>query len=165
MQRIAGLALIAVSAVWSLALAAEMRSSEFIGEAIEGNLFEVQAGELTQTKGARESVREFGAMLAKDHANALQKSQQAANAVGARIPTEPSATQRDILAALSKLSGDKFDRYFIKSMEDDHLRDVARYESQAKGSDAVAKYAAETLPRLRDHLKAVQGLQNERATQ
>jgi putative membrane protein len=165
MQRIAGLTLIVVSAVWSLALAAEMRSSEFISEAIEGNLFEVQAGQLAQTKGARESVRQFGATLAKDHANALQKSEQAAETIGAKPPTEPSATQRDILAALSKLSGAKFDQYFIKSMADDHLRDIARYETQAKGNDAVAKYAAETLPRLRDHLKAVQGLQNERATQ
>jgi putative membrane protein len=165
MQRIAGLALILISAAWSLALATEMRSGEFISEAIEGNLFELRAGELAQAKAERETVRQFGAILAKDHANAAGKSQQAAMSVGAKIPTEPSAAQRDVLDALGKLNGVKFDQYFIKAMRDDHLRDVARYETQAKGKDAVGKYAAETLPHLRDHLQAVQGLQNERATQ
>jgi putative membrane protein len=165
MQRIAGLGLIVISAAWSLTLAAEMRSGEFISEAIEGNLFEVQAGQLAQTKGARESVRQFGKMLATDHASAAQQSQRIATALGAKVPTRPSATQQDVLDALAKLNGDKFDQYFIKAMSEDHLRDVARYENQARGHDEIAKYAVATLPRLRDHLKAVQGLQNERATQ
>lgn len=165
MQRIAGIALIVISAAWSIALAAEMRSNEFIVAAIEGNLFEVKAGELAQTKGASDGVRQFGRTLANDHAGALQKSQQAAKAVNAKIPSSPSGTQRSVLDALAKLDGDKFDEHFIKSMADDHLRDVARYETQAtQGSDAVAKYAAETLPVLREHLKSIQGLRNERAT-
>jgi putative membrane protein len=149
----------------SAALGAESRSDEFIVQAIEGNLFEVKAGGLAQTKGARESVREFGAMLAKDHAQARTKSMQAAKSIGAKTPTTPSDTQREVLEALAKLEGDRFDEHFITSMLDDHLRDIARYETQSKqGGDAVSKYAAETLPVLRDHLKAVQGLRNERAT-
>lgn len=160
-----GLAALASFAFALNALAAESRSDEFITEAIEGNLFEVKAGELAQTKGASENVRKFGAMLAKDHAQARDRSTKAAQSVGASVPTAPSKTQREVLDSLAKLEGDRFDERFISSMLDDHMRDVARYETQAKkGSDAVSKYAAETLPTLRDHLKAVQGLRNERAT-
>jgi hypothetical protein len=66
---------------------------------------------------------------------------------------------------MGRLDGEKFDEQFIKSMLDDHLRDISRYEAQSKaGNDAAAKYAAATLPALREHLKAVQGLQNERST-
>jgi len=147
------------------AFAAEDRSHVFMRDAIEGNLFEVRAGELAQQKGATESVRNFGAMLAKDHAQAARNGEQAARAAGVRIPTAPSSNQQGVLDAMSKLEGDKFDENFIRSMIDDHLRDVARYESQSRAAaDPIAKYVAETLPTLRDHLKAVQGLQNERST-
>jgi putative membrane protein len=145
--------------------AADSRSSDFIKEAIEGNLFEVKAGELATTKGESSGVRKFGAMLAKDHADAGSKSMAAAKSLGITPPKTPSKTQQGVLEAMGRLEGDKFDEQFIKSMIDDHLRDVARYDAHSKsGNDAVAKYAAETLPTLRDHLKAVQGLQNERAT-
>jgi putative membrane protein len=147
------------------ASAAESRSSDFIREAIEGNLFEVKAGELAKTKGASDGVRKFGAMLATDHAGAAVKSIAAAKSLGVAPPTTPSETQQGLLEALGRLEGANFDEQFIKSMADDHLRDVARYETQSKhGEDAAAKYAAATLPALREHLKAVQGLQNERAT-
>jgi putative membrane protein len=151
--------------VATLASAADSRSTDFLKEAIEGNLFEIQAGELARTKGVSEGVRNFGAMLEKDHADARNKSIAAAKALGVKPPTEPSKTQQGVLEAMGRLDGDKFDEQFIKSMNEDHLRDVARYETQSKyGSDAAAKYAADTLPTLREHLKSVQGLQNERAT-
>ena len=166
MQRRTVLAFVLVLFSSTSSLAAESRSDDFIRQAIEGNVFEVKAGELAQSKGERPTVREFGAMLAKDHAQARVKSERAAKAIGAKVPTSPSQTQREVLDALAKLQGDAFDQHFIKSMLEDHLRDVARYDTQSKqGTDAVAKYASETLPTLRDHLKAVQGLANERSTQ
>lgn len=145
--------------------AADSRSSDFIRESIEGNLFEMKLGELAKSKGASEGVRNFGAMLAKDHGTASVKSIAAAKVLGVTPPMEPSDTQRGLLEAMGRLEGDKFDEQFIKSMVDDHLRDVARYDTQAKyGDDAAAKYAAAVLPSLREHLKAAQGLANERAT-
>jgi len=149
----------------SLALGAESRTDEFIKQAIEGNLFEVKAGELAQAKGASQGVKQFGAMLAKDHAAAGTKAMAAAKSLGVAAPKSPSSSQQGVLASMAKLEGEQFDANFIKSMLEDHLRDVQRYETQAKhGNDAVSKYAAETLPALREHLKAVQGLQNERST-
>lgn len=149
----------------TFAFGAESRTDEFIKQAIEGNLFEVKAGELAQSKAASDGVKRFGAMLAKDHADARTKASAAAQSVGVTPPTSPSSSQQGVLAAMTKLEGEQFDANFIKSMLEDHLRDVQRYETQAKhGSDAVSKYAADTLPTLREHLKTVQGLQNERST-
>lgn len=145
--------------------AADSRSADFIKESIEGNLFEIKIGELAKSKGASESVRNYGAMLAKDHGTASIKSIAAAKSLGVTPPVGPSATQQGLLEAMGRLEGEKFDEQFIKTMVDDHLRDVARYDTQSKyGQDAAAKYAAATLPTLREHLKAAQGLENERAT-
>jgi putative membrane protein len=163
MRRSIGFAVLMLSAVTS-AFAAKMPSDQFIKQAIEGNLFEVQAGQMAQMKGASDAVRKFGTILAEDHAQARDKSVQAAKAIGVMPPTAPSGTQRGLLDALSKLEGDSFDDHFVSIMLDDHMRDVEHYAAQSKGNDAVAKYAAETLPKLREHLKTVQGLRNERAT-
>ena len=143
----------------------DSRSADFIRESIQGNLFEIKAGELAKSKGASAGVRNFGAMLAKDHGAASVRSIAAAKSLGVTPPTAPSETQNGLLEAMGRLEGDKFDEQFIKTMVDDHLRDIARYDTHSKhGQDAAAKYAAATLPTLRDHLKTVQGLQNERAT-
>jgi putative membrane protein len=164
MRRHIGLAMLMLAVVTSGAFGAESRSDDFIKKAIEGNLFEVQAGKMAQMKGASDGVRKFGTILAEDHAQARDKSMQVAKSIGVTPPTTPSKMQRDLLDSLTKLEGDLFDEHFISMMLDDHKRDVADYEKQSKGTDAVAKYAAETLPKLRDHLKTVQGLSNERAT-
>lgn len=144
---------------------ADSRPNDFITRAVESHLFEVQAGVLAQKRGASEGVKKFGALLAADHTSSARNSERVASEIGAPVPQSPSGTQRDLLAAMEKLQGDKFDDFFVKSMLEDHLRDLQRYETQAKlGKDPVSTYAAETLPVLREHAKALQGLQNERAT-
>lgn len=161
---IAGTVILCAAMGASAAESVDSRSADFILESIQGNLFEIKAGELAKSKGTSEGVRNFGAMLAKDHGTASVKSIAAAKSLGVSPPTAPSDTQQGLLEAMGRLEGDKFDEQFTKTMVEDHLRDVARYDTFAKGQDAAAKYAAATLPTLREHLKAAQGLQNERAT-
>ena len=55
-----------------LAFAANMDES-FFKNAAEGGMAEVNAGQLAQTKGASQSVKDFGAMMVKDHTAANQK--------------------------------------------------------------------------------------------
>ena len=47
---------------------------KFIGKAIEGNLAEVQMGQLAQEKGTRDDVKSFGRMLQQDHSAANQQA-------------------------------------------------------------------------------------------
>ena len=56
---------------------------------------------------------------------------------------------------LSKLSGADFDRAYMKDMVEDHVKDVAMFEKEAKnGKDADVKaFADKTLPTLREHLQ------------
>src|SRR4051812_8859791 len=51
----------------SAAGAADKASEKFIKEAVEGNLAEVQVGQLAQQKGESEGVKTFGGQLQKDH--------------------------------------------------------------------------------------------------
>ena len=74
--------------------AQDKASQKFVKEAIEGNLAEVQMGQLAQKNGNSDGVRSFGQMLEKDHTDAKQKATAAANSLGVTPPTEPSSNRR-----------------------------------------------------------------------
>lgn len=60
-------------------LAQDAASQKFLKEAIEGNLAEVQMGQLAQKQGTSDGVRSFGQMLEKDHSDANKKAIAAAS--------------------------------------------------------------------------------------
>jgi putative membrane protein len=132
---------------------------KFIGEAIEGNLAEVQMGQLAQEKGTRDDVKSYGRMLQQDHSAANQQATAAASAVGVTPPTEPNKKQKADHAKMAKLSGAAFDSAFAKHMVQDHKKDIAEYQKEAKRNDAqVSQYASATLPTLQKHLESAQSL-------
>jgi putative membrane protein len=135
------------------------KSDTFIKQAIQGNLAEQQVGKLAQEKGHSEGVKTFGAHLEKDHAQANKNALEAAKSLGVTAPTEPNKEQKEIYAKLSKLSGEDFDKEFVKDMVKDHKKDVHEYTEHSKSTDAVGTYAKETLPHLKQHLQEAESLQ------
>ena len=72
---------------WAQTRSSDRASQTFITKAIEGNLAEVQMGQLAQEKGASEGVRSFGQALQQDHAAGAQK----ATAVATQLGVNPRA--------------------------------------------------------------------------
>src|SRR5439155_20483173 len=60
--------------VSSPAFAQDKASQKFLKEAMEGNLAEVQMGQLAQKNGGSDRVRSFGQMLQKDHSDANENA-------------------------------------------------------------------------------------------
>ncbi|MGA7488700.1 MAG: DUF4142 domain-containing protein [Xanthobacteraceae bacterium] len=142
----------------SSSFAQDKASQKFLKEAIEGNLAEVQMGQLAQKQADSDGVRSFGQMLEKDHSDANQKAVAAAKSMDVTAPTEPNAKQKATYDRMSKLSGAKFDHEFVRHMIVDHKKDIKAYETEAKKKDAAGNYASETLPTLRKHLDTAQSL-------
>jgi putative membrane protein len=151
-----------------LATPASAQSSadkSFIKEAIQGNLIEVQMGQLAQKNGASDEVKNFGKMLETDHSQANTKATQVAEGLKVAPPTEPSAKQKHTYDQMAKLTGAKFDREFATHMITDHKHDIAKFEKASKSKDqTVASFASETLPTLEKHLKAAQSISQGRKT-
>src|SRR5215217_1828235 len=105
---------------------------EFLKKAIEGNLAEIEMGKLAQQKGASDGVRSFGKQLEQDHAAANQKATALAKEMQMTPPTQPNKKQRGDYDRMSKLSGDKFDREFIKHMVADHKKDIKEFQQETK---------------------------------
>jgi putative membrane protein len=130
----------------------------FLTEAMQGDLAEVQMGELAQQKGQSDRVKEFGQTLVKDHGDHSKKLQQLGQQMGATLPTEPSAKQRAEHEKLGKLMGTQFDRTFARQMVEDHRRDIAKYQAAAKKPGPIGDLAKETVPTLQQHLKMAEDL-------
>src|SRR5690242_5985797 len=128
---------------------ADRASQKFIKAAIEGDIAEIDAGKLAQEKGQSDAVKQYGAMLVKDHGEHKAKAEAVASRLGITPPTGSTFGEKATYAKLKLLSGGSFDRSFAKSMVKDHRDDIKEYQKEAAKNDAVGQLAKDTLPTLR----------------
>ena len=138
-------------------------SQKFISSAIQGDIAEVDFGKLAQEKGQSDAVKQYGAMLVKDHGDHKTKAEQVAGELGVTPPTGSGIGAKASYAKLKILSGASFDRSFAKSMVKDHQEDIKEYRQEATKNDAAGRLAKETLPVLQKHLQAAQSLEKQTA--
>ena len=159
MRRLIPAAVAVTALISTTALAQDRASQKFITEAVQGNLAEVQMGELAQSNGQSQEVKQYGQMLVTDHGAANEKARQAASTIGARPPAGPNAKQKADYDKMAKLQGAAFDKSFARHMVQDHKKDISQYKKVPAKNDAIGQYAQETLPTLQKHLEEAQALQ------
>jgi len=140
---------------------ADKDSQKFIKAAIEANYGEIDAGKLAQEKGKSDAVKQYGAMLVKDHSDANEKAIRAAKQLGVTPPTGSAVSAKAEYLKLKVLSGDTFDRSFAKGMVADHQNDIAEFKKASQKSDVAGVFATEILPTLQKHLQAAQSLEQK----
>jgi putative membrane protein len=143
-----------------LASAASHPDETFYKKAAEGGISEVEAGNLAQQKGNSAAVKDFGSMMVKDHSAANDKLKALAATKSIDLPTSSSIGQMATKAKLEVLSGDTFDKSYIKGQVKAHRETIALFKKEStSGQDSDAKaFATATLPTLRAHLKAIVGI-------
>jgi putative membrane protein len=136
---------------------ADSPDASFYKKAAEGGLAEVEAGNLAQSKAHDRKVKDFGAMMVKDHSAANGKLEALAASKDVTLPTSSSVGQMATKAKLEVLTGDTFDKSYIKGQIDAHESTIALFTKEiGSGQDPDAKAFAEaTLPTVRSHLKAI----------
>lgn len=143
-----------------IALAASNPDASFYKNAAEGGIAEVDAGHLAQDKANSQQVKDFGAMMVKDHTAANEKLQSLASSKDITLPTTASVRQMAVKAKLNVLSGDTFDKSYVKNQIAAHRQTIALFRKEINsGQDADAKaFATATLPTVRAHLKAIDAI-------
>jgi putative membrane protein len=132
----------------------------FYYDAAEGGIAEIEQGNLAQNKGQGQGVKEFGAMMVRDHTAALDKLRAIAARKGIDLPTSAGVKATAAKGRLEILSGESFDKSYIRGMVKDHEADIQAFENEAhNGQDREAKaFAAAMLPTLREHLKKIRSI-------
>lgn len=134
--------------------------SKFAVSAASGGMMEVQLGELAQQKATSQKVKDFGAMMVRDHTKANDELKALAIQKNITLPPAPGEDHMEHIKNLTEKSGKDFDKAYVDMMVDDHEKDVKKFEECSKdGKDADLKaFAAKTLPTLQQHLDAVKKL-------
>jgi len=131
---------------------------DFARRTAEAGAAEIAAGKLAMDKARSDAVREFGRRMVEDHQAADAKLAEIAKAKNMLLPTTPDRAHEEELKKLGTLSGAAFDREYMRSQVKDHRQVIGMFERQAaSGQDLELKrLAAETLPKLREHLAMAQ---------
>ncbi|BAY18232.1 outer membrane protein [Anabaenopsis circularis NIES-21] len=135
---------------------------QFINEAAQGGLAEVQLGQLASQRAANNAVKQFGLRMVKDHTQVNTQLKQLAARKGVKLPTTLNGENQQLQQRLSKLSGANFDREYMTHMVQDHQKDVSAFQTEAQqGQDPDVKaFASQTLPTLEEHLQQARSIVN-----
>ena len=162
---------------------------DFVEERLEAANAEIELGRLAQQRATHPEVKEFGAMMVRDHQTAAEELRSIASSAGAsQAPgaDRPAGTSgdratgdrsvadraagaaanlqeeaRELRQELGELTGRDFDRRYIDEMVDDHEDAVEDLEDKANNAShpEVKAWAAKTLPKVRQHLEKARTLQ------
>jgi len=126
----------------------------FLREAASANLMEIRLGQLAQSKGSNEAVKQFGQRMASDHTNLENQVAGVVSSSGQSF--SPTMDTRHVLQVnrLERMSGADFDRAYMSLMIRAHQRDVNNFQTQSQSAQSpqVRTLATNSLPVLQQHL-------------
>ena len=134
--------------------------STFVIEAAMGGMMEVEAGNLAQQMGSSQRVKDFGAMMVRDHGQANNELKSLVSNRGIMLPDSLSKDKRKHIEAMRKMTGKSFDTHYINMMKEDHRKDIGKFEKESTGGkDAdIKNWATKTLPVLRMHRDSIDAI-------
>lgn len=155
------LILAALGALPTAALAADATADlQFYKTLAEGGIAEVRDGKLAQDKSSNPQIKDFGAMMVKDHSAANQELVALAQSKGIKLPGGPGLSADTTQAKLDVLTGETFDKSYVKGQVKAHRDTVALLQKEIDtGQDVQAKaFAHKVLPTVQSHLKTIEGI-------
>jgi putative membrane protein len=135
--------------------------NRFLEEAAVSGMVEVEMGKIGQQKASLKSIKDFAAMIVKDHTEVNGELKTLAAAKGFSLPAELTHLKKEHLKDLQRAMGRDFDNYYINMMVEDHISDISLFEGAAKSPDtAVSAFAMKVLPLLQKHYKEARQISN-----
>jgi putative membrane protein len=129
------------------------------------NTADIETGKLAAERGQSDEVRQFGAMLARDHEMVRQQGRDLAKKLGV-TPTAPAGDhsardQATLLRRLKALRGAEFDRAFLEHEVDFHRDVIAAIETTllpAIRNGDLKALVVKVAPAFQAHMEMAQNL-------
>jgi len=130
------------------------KDAQFLVNAAEINLTQIQLGRLAQQKGVTTHVKELGKMMEDAHTQSQRDLTALAKSKMIAIPNSPTYDARDAYNKLNEKSGNDFEKAYADKMVDKHEEAIKAFEDASTDSyDAdIKNWAIATLPVLRTNL-------------
>jgi len=137
------------------------KSTEFLKKVTNSGMAEVQLAKLAQQKATIGAVKNFAAMLERDHTAANQQVKSLADQRNVTVPSTISDDKQKMYNDMEKKTGKAFDKDYISMMIKAHGDGISLFENtRSNASDIdVKNFADKTLPTLRMHLDSAKAIQ------
>lgn len=151
----------AVTSTSNTGVVTDEKSREFMTKVTDAGMAEVQLAKMAQQKATIDAVKNFAAMLERDHTAVGDQVKTFAGQRNVSLPTAPSADKQKMINDIEKMSGKAFDKDFISMMVKNHNDGISLFEdTKANASDVdIKNFADRTLPTLRMHLDSAKAIQ------
>lgn len=129
--------------------------SQYLVDAAEVDIKEIELGKLAQTKSTNADVKALGKMMVDAHTKASADLKALADKKGITLPASATEKVQDSYKDLNDKSGVDFDKAYADKMVEGHEKMIDKLEKaseKAKDTDIKA-WAAASLPELRKHLE------------
>lgn len=142
-------------------MAVDDADTKFAVEAADEGLMEVEMGNLAQQKATHQRVKDFAAMMVRDHSKANDQLKTLAASKNITVPATMGEEKMKMVNDMREKSGTEFDREYIDHMVEHHKDDIDKFEKMANdGKDGDLKsFASLQLPTLRAHLDSARAVQ------
>lgn len=132
------------------------RISEFMTEAADARLMDIEQGKLALEKGTNDLVKNYAQKLLDDNTKLLKELRTLAAQKNIVLPTTLSNEKADGLNDLREEEGEAFDKEFIKMIQRDHKRDLDKFEEAADFNDRdVQQFAQRNVGLFEKHLAQI----------
>lgn len=134
---------------------------EFVKNAASSGLLELELAELAGQNATNPRVKEFAAMLLKDHRKSSEELKSIAREKNINVPANLDEKHLNKVEELKLETGAEFDKAYLKELVECHESDVDLYQKQAENGKVpeLKSFASKNLPVLlvhRDSVKAIQ---------
>lgn len=117
---------------------ASARDRNFLTQAAQGGMAEVQMAQLALKKTNNPKVREFAQMMVKDHSDLNAQLTPMATQMGVSLPTQMTSADAGALNRLSRQSGSTFDRNYMTTQKNSHTKALALFQDGGAQADNVS---------------------------
>jgi putative membrane protein len=108
--------------------------TKFLEEANQGNVDEIELAQLALKKSNNDDVKNFAQKMIHDHNMLIENLKPFANEAGVQAPSHPSLATEAEKVKLDVLSGESFDKAYIKAMVEDHSKDLKAFRAEVKST-------------------------------
>jgi len=120
----------------------------------------VELGKLAAQKASRDDIKQLGQKIVDDRAKASDQLKDVASKENIPIAEALDSKRQSRVDKISKLSGEDFDKAYVKEELKDHEAEVRDFSAEAQsGADSNLKaFASNMLPTLQQELDQVKNL-------
>ena len=138
----------------------DQESTLFLVSATNAGIAEVKLGEMGQQKATNAEVKNFAAMMVREHATANEEIKKLSALRNVTLPTTHRDEKQKILDDLSKRSGADFDRRFMRIMVMEHETAIGVFQnaSDVVNDVEVKNFIDSAIAKLRNRLDSAKAI-------